>query len=49
MDLGDLQVEVDRLTKDYNDLLEIKVRLDHEIDAYRRLLEEEESRCVEPE
>ncbi|KAK7465184.1 hypothetical protein BaRGS_00037647 [Batillaria attramentaria] len=31
-------------TQEYSDLLEIKIRLDREIDAYRKLLETEESR-----
>jgi len=33
-----------RMEKDFSDLLDVKLQLDHEISVYRKLLEEEENR-----
>ena len=33
-----------RMEKEYNDLLDTNLQLDHEISVYRKLLEEEEQR-----
>nr|KAG5687541.1 hypothetical protein BaRGS_013643 [Batillaria attramentaria] len=43
-ELADLRLTLEEQTQEYSDLLEIKIRLDREIDAYRKLLETEESR-----
>lgn len=40
----DLRQALDDQTKEYADLLDIKLRLDSEIEAYRKLLEGEEER-----
>ena len=42
-----LRAEMDRMINEYQDLMEIKVKLDMEINTYRALLEEEETRWVE--
>lgn len=43
-DIQGLQESLNELTQEYSDLLEIKVKLDIEIDHYRKLLEAEEDR-----
>jgi hypothetical protein len=44
--LAAVRSEIDRMMSEYQDLMEIKVKLDMEINAYRALLEEEETRWV---
>lgn len=43
-EIADLRLTIDEQMTEYSDLLDIKIRLDREIDAYRKLLEGEESR-----
>lgn len=43
-EIADLRLTIDEQMAEYSDLLDIKIRLDREIDAYRKLLEGEESR-----
>ncbi|KAK7116770.1 lamin Dm0-like [Littorina saxatilis] len=43
-ELAELRLTLEEQLAEYGDLLEIKIRLDREIDAYRKLLESEESR-----
>eukprot|EP00745_Piridium_sociabile_P044901 TRINITY_DN9563_c0_g1_i1.p1 TRINITY_DN9563_c0_g1~~TRINITY_DN9563_c0_g1_i1.p1 ORF type:complete len:607 (-),score=172.55 TRINITY_DN9563_c0_g1_i1:775-2595(-) len=43
-ELADLRESLDDQMRDYGDLLNIKIRLDREIEAYRKLLESEEVR-----
>lgn len=43
-ELADLRLTLEEQSQEYSDLLDIKIRLDREIDAYRKLLETEESR-----
>lgn len=45
-ELAKLRMEMAEQLKDYHDLMDIKVALDTEISAYRKLLEFEESRWV---
>jgi lamin B len=39
-----LQTEIEKLTNDYQDLLDLKVKLDTELHAYHQMLEQEEAR-----
>jgi len=43
-EIMDLRQSLDDQTKEYGDLLDVKLRLDSEIEAYRKLLESEEDR-----
>ena len=43
-EIMDLRQSLDDQTKEYVDLLDVKLRLDSEIEAYRKLLESEEDR-----
>ncbi len=43
-EIAELRQNLDDQSIEYADLLEIKIRLDREIDAYRKLLEGEEAR-----
>lgn len=43
-EIAELRQNLDDQAMEYADLLEIKIRLDREIDAYRKLLEGEEAR-----
>ena len=45
-ELARLQGELSRMLTDNQDLMDIKIKLDAEINAYRALLEDEESRWV---
>jgi len=45
-EIMDLRQSLDDQTKEYGDLLDVKLRLDSEIEAYRKLLESEEDRWV---
>ena len=45
-ELAELRLTLEEQTQEYSDLLDIKIRLDREIEAYRKLLESEECRCV---
>ncbi|KAF7635054.1 hypothetical protein Mgra_00005495 [Meloidogyne graminicola] len=42
--ISQLQSEIDNLTNDYQDLLDLKVKLDTELNAYHQMLEQEEAR-----
>lgn len=44
LEISELRSILDDQTKEYADLLEIKIKLDNEIMAYRKLLEGEEER-----
>jgi predicted nucleic acid-binding Zn-ribbon protein len=41
-----LQTEIENLTNDYQDLLDLKVKLDTELNAYHQMLEQEEARFL---
>ncbi|OWF48530.1 lamin Dm0-like [Mizuhopecten yessoensis] len=43
-EIGELRIILDEQTQEYADLLDVKVKLDNEIMAYRKLLEGEEER-----
>ena len=43
-ELAELRLTLEEQMQEYSDLLDIKIRLDREIDAYRKLLESEETR-----
>lgn len=43
-EIRDLRDEIQEMIKDYQDLMDTKIQLDVEIEAYRRLLESEENR-----
>jgi hypothetical protein len=43
-EIAELRLTIDEQMVEYSDLLDIKIRLDREIDAYRKLLEGEETR-----
>ncbi|KAL3866193.1 hypothetical protein ACJMK2_043515 [Sinanodonta woodiana] len=43
-EIDELRKLLDEQTREYADLLDVKIRLDNEIEAYRRLLEGEEAR-----
>jgi len=43
-EIGRLQTEIQKMMQDYQDLMDTKIQLDVEIEAYRRLLEGEEAR-----
>ena len=43
-ELAALRVQIEDLETEYAALLEIKIKLDREIEAYRKLLESEETR-----
>ena len=43
-DLAAMRIQLENLEVEYAALLEIKVKLDREIEAYRKLLESEETR-----
>ena len=43
-EINELRHEMERLSKDYNDLMDVKIQLDEELNTYRALLESEESR-----
>lgn len=44
--ISDLRREIDRLTAEYKDLMDIKLQLDEELSTYDMLLYGEESRYV---
>ena len=46
-ELAELRLTLEEQMQEYSDLLDIKIRLDREIDAYRKLLESEETRSGE--
>lgn len=43
-EIADLRLTLEEQQQEYSDLLDIKIRLDREIEAYRKLLESEETR-----
>lgn len=43
-EIARLRVQIEDLEIEYGNLLEIKIKLDREIEAYRKLLESEETR-----
>ena len=45
-EIAELRLTLEEQMQEYSDLLDIKIRLDREIDAYRKLLESEETRSV---
>uniref|UniRef100_A0A914MSV8 Uncharacterized protein n=3 Tax=Meloidogyne incognita group TaxID=654580 RepID=A0A914MSV8_MELIC len=42
--IAQLKLEIEQLTSDYQDLLDLKVKLDTELHAYHQMLEQEEAR-----
>jgi hypothetical protein len=42
--IAQLQKEIANLISDYQDLLDLKVKLDTELNAYHQMLEQEETR-----
>nr|CAD2173242.1 unnamed protein product [Meloidogyne enterolobii] len=42
--IAQLKLEIEQLTSDYQDLLDLKVKLDTELHAYQQMLEQEETR-----
>lgn len=44
VEIRDLHKEIRQMMQDYQDLMDTKIQLDVEIEAYRRLLESEETR-----